>query len=499
MKNRKSYESSLDGYAYLWLVDLVRNVSSNIKYGGTSQEAISNNVWIPASKAIDIRINSELIADQGDTYIQRYDVLRVSSNTSEVHKYSEVVSVLLESYVNIDGRYDTKRGSAGIENYVVENYAHVNPVYSQKDNVFPSSALDYKKFKNDKLVSSFLVSQPKKYNEFIDKWTNLWLNNAYEADGVLGKINKLVNYNNEIFGFQNKGIFQVLYNSRVQIPVSDGVPIEIAQSMKTDGVRYLTTNIGASNKWAIKKSNKGLYFIDSVNRDLYTLGDPPQNISETLGFKSWANNTFTNIGEYNLLNNKDAFIINVDYTNDDLFLNNQHYSLNMSERLSAFESFHSHENIPWMFNFKDNFISINYDSDYSYLWKNNQDDKYNHFYGRKRPSHIEFHINPDSNMDKVFDNFEYRSDIIDKNGVYLATTTFTNVTVWNEYQYGTSVLNKPISNFANKKFRSWSFPFPRHKGTLNRIRNPWVKLRLTFDNPANHKMSLHDLIITYTV
>lgn len=247
--NRKSADSKNDsGFTYLWIGDLVRKIDPTVKYGGNTKEAIEANIWIPASDAIDIRESNTLIADRGDTYIQRYDVLRISNNNSDIQKTSEVVSVLLESFINLDGRYDTKRGGAGIENYTTDNYTHVNQVYSQKDNFFAGVSMDYDKFKNDHLISSYLVTQPKKHNEFIDRWTNLWLNNATEVNGGLGKLNKLINFNNEIFGFQDKGIFQALYNSRVQIPTSDGVPIEITQSMKSDGVRYMSTSLGATNK-----------------------------------------------------------------------------------------------------------------------------------------------------------------------------------------------------------------------------------------------------------
>lgn len=77
-----------------------------------------------------------------------------------------------------------------------------------------------------------------------------------------------------------------MYNSRVQIPVSDGAPIEISQSMKMDGVRYLSTSIGAFNKWGIKNSNKALYFMDATNKDIRVMDEGLTNITETLGFKT---------------------------------------------------------------------------------------------------------------------------------------------------------------------------------------------------------------------
>ena len=74
------------------------------------------------------------------------------------------------------------------------------------------------------------------------------MNNSYTVDGSLGKINALLNFNNELYGFQDKGIFQILFNSRVQVPTSDNNPIELTQSWKTQGIRYLSNTIGTTNK-----------------------------------------------------------------------------------------------------------------------------------------------------------------------------------------------------------------------------------------------------------
>ena len=53
--------------------------------------------------------------------------------------------------------------------------------------------------------------------------------------------------------------------------------------------------------------------------------------------------------------------------------------------------------------------------------------------------------------------------------------------------------------FKNKKFRIWSFPFPRQNNSLNRIRNPWIKMKLEYDGKDNKNLLFHDLIITYNI
>jgi len=43
---------------------------------------------------------------------------------------------MLETYVNIDGRYDRNRGQINNTNMSPQNFNLLNPVYSQLDNFF---------------------------------------------------------------------------------------------------------------------------------------------------------------------------------------------------------------------------------------------------------------------------------------------------------------------------------------------------------------------------
>jgi hypothetical protein len=74
------------------------------------------------------------------------------------------------------------------------------------------------------------------------------MSGTLELDGNYGSVNKILNFNDTLLGFQDNAIFNILHNSRVQINPSDGVPIELSSSNKVDGKRYITTNIGCSNK-----------------------------------------------------------------------------------------------------------------------------------------------------------------------------------------------------------------------------------------------------------
>lgn len=76
--------------------------------------------------------------------------------------------------------------------------------------------------------------------------------------------------------------------------------------------------------------------------------------------------------------------------------------------------------------------------------------------------------------------------------------TLTNIQAYNDYQ-NTSLV--PLINGRNgnlrRRFRDWNAEIPRQG--RNRIRGPWIKLKLNFENNTNKKLILHDLIVQYTV
>lgn len=483
------------GYAYFWIVDLIRDIED--QYGD-----INFNTWIPASNITPISGSGTTIkVDRGDTFIQRYDLLKTVKGEENFQDMVEVVSVLIESFENIDARYDTKRFTINNIGYTLDNYIHLNDVYKQKDNFFEYNVLDYDLLSSDNLPTTFLWSESKIYNELIDSWTSLYLNKSYTVEGNHGSINWLDIFNNEIFGFQDKGIFNIIFNPRVQVPVSTGQPIEITNSGEMQGIRYINNKVGLTNKWATVKSDKQLYFIDSINKDLYTLGTPCVNVSEALGFKQWFHNNVLGTEEYSSANTQ-SFILSIDDANNDIYINNKDYSLGLSERLNAFESFYSYKYTPFMFNIWNQHIALWNNGETPSLWAQRVGD-YNNFFDHPLETYLTYYMNPDSVLDKVFDSINYRMDVFTKDGEYLPRETFNTIEVNNEHQQGIKTLmvspNKPNIN-TKKKFRSWGVTLPRQLNSMNRIRNPWIKMKLTFKNDSRYmRMDLHDLILNYTV
>ena len=126
------------------------------------------------------------------------------------------------------------------------------------------------------------------------------------------------------------------------------------------------------------------------------------------------------------------------------------------------------------------------------------------FFGVYQPFYTTIIANPDMPVDKIFNNLEFRSDSWDKNG-NLLNTTFDTLTVWDEYQQGTSTLNNILGRPSDlkKKFRIWRANIPRAnvdgstKKGRDRMRNPWLYIKLSMEEENVNKTILHDMIVHY--
>lgn len=478
-------------YPYLFIAELYRdsNFTSNA-FGGQTEEAIKNNLWLPASQSVPIDSNS-ITYEYGDTRYQRYDCLKTYAFTPEdENQVIEIASFMCETRVNMLGRYDKNIGNLSNLNADPTNFNLFNPVYSQKDNFFNYRILDSDIYKLDKFTNTVTWSKEKYAGEDVDTWTNITMANTVDLDGTKGKVNKLITFKDQIFAFQDKGISNILFNSRVQIPVSDGVPIEISNGMKVEGLRYISDTIGCQNKNSIVTTPSGVYFLDSESNGIYLLADGLTNISTNKGFDIWTKEV-----------SKDpSFKSFYDKNEKDVYFTTKDYCLGYSEKLGQFTSFYDYNDVETMFNIGTGFYSIKENSKKAHQIYQHSVGNYNEFYGEIKPYHLTIISNEDPQVDKVFTNLDYRADFFDSNNNYLENESFDTLEVWNEYQSGKETLKYSKFKPSNlkKKFRMWGANIPRDKkNKLDRMRNPWLYIKLSKENPGTSKMELHDIVVKY--
>ena len=498
-------------YGWLWLGELYNDNVQN-RFGGQTEEAFENNVWLPCGDPISLIDtnngvkNSVIIRwEEGDTYFQRYDHIKTYPFTLEdQNAVTDIVSFMCETRVNIDGRYDRNRGQTSNFSITPENFNLMNDVYSQTNNFFNYRTINPNKLNLDNFHNSITWTKTKTAGELVDTWTNITLASTLDLDGDKGTVRALRRFNNNILAFQDRGISQILYNENMQISSTDGVPIEIANSGKVNGKRYISDRIGCTNKWSMCETSNGIYFIDDITKGIFLFNGQLNNISDKFGFHSWINRASKNVSIWNPVD-FDSFVTYYDKVNGDVFFISRDECLAFSEPLGQFSSFYSYEKMPYFTNLEDRGIALNVEGTGTLYkpWLHNEGD-YNMFFGVYQPFYTTVIANPDMPIDKIFNNLEFRSDSWDKNG-NLLNTTFDTLTVWNEYQQGTSTLNNILGRPSNlkKKFRIWRANIPRAnvagstKKGRDRMRNPWLYIKLSMEEENVNKTVLHDMIVHY--
>lgn len=514
-QDRIDYNDEEVTNGYLWLGELYNDNVVN-RFGGTSEEAFANNNWLPCGDSRSFNSNATSLTVnylEGDTYFQRYDCLKTYPYTQEdQNSIVDIISFVCETRVNIDGRYDRNRGLTNNLNITPQNFNLLNPVYSQADNFLIYHGKDSTKIEVTDYPNTLTWTKTKTLGEEVDSWTDVTMASTLDLDGDLGQLRALRRFGDNIIAFQDNGISQILYNDNVQIASTTGVPIEIANSGKVSGKRYITNQIGCTNKWSICSTPNGLYFIDDLRKDFYLFNGQLNNISERLGFHSWMIDNFKNPSVWNPRDFDNCTTL-YDRVNDEVLITLNDAALAFSENLNGFTSFYDYGKTPFMSNLKDRVIAWHTDSSNKYAPWMHHEGEYNSFYGEYKPFWTTVIVNPDPTMDKVFNNVEYRADIFDMNdqAKYLKDASFDTLNVWNEYQAGVANLEniKNIPSNLKKKFRIWRANIPRWNIDTNgqtangrdRMRNPWLYLKLSMEKSSNlsnnHKTILHDMIVDY--
>ena len=175
--------------------------------------------------------------------------------------------------------------------------------------------------------------------------------------------------------------------------------------------------------------------------------------------------------------------------------NNKNFTISYNQDKNQFISFYDY--LPSMYiNNGQYFITTNPNITSIYR---QYEGNYNKFYEQHYPSLITLNVNPEANLDTVFDNIMYKSEVY-LNDIDQPNKTLSKVRLYNEYQ-DSGIVPLIVGRNSNlrRKFRDWNAILPRNQNSRERIRNPWVKLVLQFDNTSNYKLILHDVIIFYSV
>ena len=482
-----------------------------------TEDKLQTLEWLPANSATEL--NGDILEYvEGDTYYQRYNCLKTYPfDDSATNNIIDICSCMIESRINIDGRYDKN-----IDQYNIyinnSNYGLVNSAYSQPNNFFSGVYVNNDYDKVDNYNDYLTWSMTKIPGETIDKWTNITLANTLNIKSDTSGITKLINFNDDLIAICPDKVYKILFNENQAITTTDGVPIQIANSGKVTGALLLKTNVGTANKWGVVKTENNVYFYDEFNKDIYGIISEFPNLTLTNGMhnavKNWSKGSWTI---------KDNSIVKAiwDKKNKDVLFLQNNVVLAYSEIMQTFTSYYDYMD-PYLINIQDRHYWLHRDgtSDQYMLWNHNEG-RYCNFFGTKRTYEIDNILNGGEHVDydKTFYNIEFIADYYDSedynelkmnNNTNLAKSPFNQIKVENEYQSTIDFVNlieeryKPTN--TKEKFSFWRFQIPRDTKNgrgLNRFRNTWIKTKLVGEideeKITEDKVHIHNINYSYII
>ena len=292
-----------------------------VPYNGESYADRKLGTYVPAS---DSMYNAAvIIADRGDVTISNLDCMYTSLWEAKNYKrcmfYNYIFPV--ESRINFAYRHDKSfsRGGGRVmggslyPNLLEETNNPTGDLYKY-DNVF--STIDKSKlyvpvssdFQEETSYDTKVVySERATTDRFVNFWSVFKPNNYLLLEGKLGAGTFLIEFNNELYYFQEAGFGKLSINPRVTQVGEDGIYTVLGTGEVLERYLYLSTEVGNPFYSDVVKSVQAIYWIDPIKRKLYRLSNQLESLGDTKTMASFFSNTLTDnsklIGLYDNKNN----------------------------------------------------------------------------------------------------------------------------------------------------------------------------------------------------
>ena len=470
------------------------------QYGGSTYESRGRNSYLRIGRYQPIDLLSNQIDSAGDTFIGQYRFQRIMPNTTQVmsNKYlslCEIVEFPVETSIDLANRSDYSVD--GWDSYfqsTYDEYHNYNRVYSQQP-IFSRTTATPFTFQERKVFDNRInATKVKTAGETVDSWTDILVNEEMYVDGKYGQITKIIQNNDIVYCIQEQAVAMLEIQPRVQTVATNGTSIELGRGAVLYNYKYLNTNSGCVNSESVFNSQSSVYYIDIVNKSINRIvGNEVVGLSDMHGLHSFMTNNL----DYTTLKYSNAVTGCFDQVTNDAYFTTPGFTLSFNEQTNSFTSKYSFKPDRYIYTIY-GMISVNLGHE---LWKHGVGN-YCQYYGTTYQSYITLLAAPEPDMDCIFNNGEFKSEV-SINGVDQPSVTIGAIRCWNEYQDTCSDINFVYSiplfvgGNIKRKFRDWNLFIPRNYGTLQRMRGQWIYIKLMFDNTANMKLILHDFIVSY--
>ena len=145
----------------------------------------------------------------------------------------------------------------------------------------------------DEFDTRVYYSETKINGEPTDSWATFLVGNYKDVEGVYGPMNKLVRLHDTLYYFQNTGFGALSVNPTAVVQGSDGTELQLGTVSSGAGAfiqdyKYISTQYGAKQQWAVTTSDSSIYFFDIIHRKMFNYSQQGTNpLSDITGMHSW--------------------------------------------------------------------------------------------------------------------------------------------------------------------------------------------------------------------
>jgi hypothetical protein len=520
------YAEGVLGRSTIYLTSYERYLT--VQYGGNlrsdryANEYILTNHFMPYSKTVTGVVSNGVYG--GDTWVNYFDCQRTNINFLEGSGYNTgssgdplgmAVFFPCESSFNTD--FNTVKQHASVrfntDSIFQSNYQY-NRALSQENttNIFISKAFNQTNVKYE--PHTIYGTEPKLDNERLDSWRKFLINNSLTVNGNYGEINRIIQFKDKLFYYQNDAFGVASVDERVLANEGDSTQTQLGTGTLLQRFDYISTETGVKHSFAVRATGASIYHYDAFINKLFRYamskdGAGVSPLTDIKGLSGFFRTAFvdTNLksedkilrtgadGRVGITSGYNSEYNTVYFTFFDE-PNSIKYTISYNELLDSFESFYDF--YPSMYlNMRKRFLSIDpANTGETYV---HNIGKRNTFYNQPHSlSSVTFRVNENSDLVKTFDNFIINTEVILDN-IQLAET-ITQLGIVNDYQ----IFNLKDVNFT-QKIRSWRKQIPRDETNPNlnikpRIADKYIDVTFTHD-PSNldKTFRLHDVITEYSM
>lgn len=534
------------------------------QYGGNTYEDRQKNVYVSTGTFVgitqDLLTNleeTEIDVWGGDIYVHFYDYTKMKkyqgdnnispdidySTSGSLEKMNWNYAFPVESTLNLglrEGYHFANKTSNMLgdesDDQPLDDPARlIRPMYSAINDLiefYPQKDYLEKEGQYDNRV---LYSEEKYTGNARDSWRKFKPENYRDVDGGYGPINKLINFKDQLFFFQDRGTGLFSVNPVAMTTTTDQISLVLGTGAVLQDHNYVAVDIGSKHQWSVLATNQALYWADILTNSIYRISMGKGGIAElsrVKGMKSYFesrlegsemsatkyDNLYGSIKEfgdtptfghgiiagYDSKNNEVLFsFLERDFSLEDSLngttpLKTSSKVLCYSETTQSFTSFYSFATHMFI-NMQDKLLSVN-----PYLNK----DFYLHntgsiasWYGTTFDTTVKFITNKNPLDTKVFDSYEWHTEAIEgleaEPNPYnsnIPDITWDVVECQNDHQNNGRTLvaineEDPLLINIKRRERTWKTSIVRAIDKT-RFRDKYLVTKLVFKNSSHNNIKL---------